>query len=529
MLLYILRRLGLMVLTIVGVMLITFVLFRVVAGDIAAANLGERATESKKAEWRHRHGYDMPLLGNVHRRLRLTDHTVGAGAFAAKDAGGGNAREALALVIEEQAATTIERPAAGPQPASAPASQPATEATTEASTQPADASEEEMPVLRTHQVLTGRYVFWPSRDTPVADLTKGLPLISPPRPKRAQAGAAQTRPDESASQPATAAATQAAPVEAPATEPASRPTTTSAPAPAAPQMLLHLADGSNLAVDLRDVATAGDLIDRINNLPGNDGRVTADFTEYTPWEFFNSQFFRHMKVSVTFDATSLKDEKKLTSIIKERAPASLAIQIPALAFEFIIGLSVACFVAYYRGTIWDKMGVFLSVLGMCIPFLAFMIYGQWAMFVIAPKYAYGTFYRANIYVPIAIMVIAGLGGMVRFYRTIILDEVGRDYVRTAKAKGLPLPAILFKHVLRNCMLPMLTSLILAIPFMIMGNLLVESYYGVPGLGDLLLTSITNRNEPVLNGLVFLTSLIYTVGILLTDISYAIFDPRIRLK
>ncbi|MFQ5454541.1 MAG: ABC transporter permease subunit, partial [Candidatus Zixiibacteriota bacterium] len=99
----------------------------------------------------------------------------------------------------------------------------------------------------------------------------------------------------------------------------------------------------------------------------------------------------------------------------------------------------------------------------------------------------------------------------------MLDETGRDYVRTARAKGVPLPAVMFRHILRNCMLPILTNLILAIPFLIMGSLLLETFFGIPGLGDLLLSSITNRDEPIVSGLTFLTALIYTVGILLTDI------------
>ncbi|MDP7288652.1 MAG: ABC transporter permease, partial [Phycisphaerae bacterium] len=146
----------------------------------------------------------------------------------------------------------------------------------------------------------------------------------------------------------------------------------------------------------------------------------------------------------------------------------------------------------------------------------------------APTRAYGLAYRSNVYLPIAIMVIAGLGGSVRFYRTVILDQVNRDYVRTARAKGASLPAVLFKHVLKNCMLPILTNLILALPFLIMGSLLVETYFGIPGLGDLLLSSINGRDEPVVNAMVFLTAIIYTTGVMLTDISYALFDPRIRL-
>ena len=94
---------------------------------------------------------------------------------------------------------------------------------------------------------------------------------------------------------------------------------------------------------------------------------------------------------------------------------------------------------------------------------------------------------------------------------------------------MPLPGVLFKHVLKNCMLPILTSLVMTIPFLMMGGLLVESFFGIPGLGDLMITSINDRNEPVLNGLVFLLSLIYVVSVLITDVCYAMFDPRIRLR
>ena len=199
-----------------------------------------------------------------------------------------------------------------------------------------------------------------------------------------------------------------------------------------------------------------------------------------------------------------------------------------MAVQFVLALAISVFVADFRGTSFDRAVVFLCVLGMCVPFLAYMMYGQQIMEQISPRHAYGIHDRVNIYVPIAIMVAASVGGMVRFYRAVILDETHRDYVRTAKAKGLPLPTILFKHVLRNCMLPILTNVILTIPFLIMGSLLVESFFGIPGLGNLMITSIANRDEPIMSGMVFLTAMVYSLGVLLTDISYALFDPRVRL-
>jgi peptide/nickel transport system permease protein len=246
--------------------------------------------------------------------------------------------------------------------------------------------------------------------------------------------------------------------------------------------------------------------------------------------FTETLFVKHLVDSVTFRARSFEGERNtLLAIIGERARYSLSITVPALALGFISAMVISCLVAYYRGTWVDQLGVFLGVLGMCIPVLAYMIVGQYIAFAIAPDIAYGVEPRTNIYVPVIIATVAGLGGAVRFYRTVILNEINQDYVRTARAKGVPLPSILFRHVLKNCMLPILTNLVLSIPFLILGSLLLESFFGIPGLGDLMVSSIRSRDVPIINGLTFLTALIYTLGLLLTDILYAVFDPRIRLQ
>ena len=437
---YILRRLAQSVLTVVGVMIVTFLLFRGIAGDIASPHVGARATEQQKADWRHRYGYDRPLLLNLHRRLLVTDLTDGRGSFTV-NAEAGTVADSLALI-------PMEEPAGG-------------------------------EAGRFSRTRMGRHVWQLSGDTAARELTGGKALVDD-KHQRAE-------------------------------------------------IRFVLADASTLTVDLFGAETAGAVIARINRHPENGGRVKAGISTWRMRDLLKSQFVDHLVKSATFQSRSLRNNQKLTEIIVERAPASLAITVPSLAIGWFLAMIISCLVAYYRGSLLDRAGVFLSVLGMCIPYLAFMIYGQWLMFAIAPRHAYGVFYRANVYVPIAITVIAGLGGSVRFYRTVILDEVHRDYVRTARAKGAPLTSVLFQHVLKNCMLPILTSLVLAIPFLMMGNLLAERYFGIPGLGDLLLSSINGYDEPILNGLVFLTALIYTVGLLVTDISYAVFDPRIRLQ
>ena len=252
---------------------------------------------------------------------------------------------------------------------------------------------------------------------------------------------------------------------------------------------------------------------------------------HAPWSkaFWDSQFVNHLVDSVTFGGRSFRTHERLRDIIAKRASYSLAISVPALAAGWVAAMVISLFVAYYRDTWLDRTGVFLSVLGMCVPFLAYMILGQWLVLKILPSAAWGLRHTTNIYVPVAIAVIASLGHNVRFYRTIILDEVRRDYVRTARAKGAPLPNILFGHVLKNCMLPILTNLVTAVPFLILGSLLLETFFGIPGLGEQMISSITNRDVPIIAGLTFLTAVIYVLGYLVTDILYAVFDPRVRLQ
>lgn len=436
---FILHRMMQSVWTILGVMVLTFLLFRVMAGDIAAVYVGDKGTEQDKATWRQRYGYDRPMLFNIHNRLRITDLTTGEDSLMIRDEEGGELADRLALVPPDTA-------------------------------------------RQSRSIRVGRFIRGMDRDTPIEELTG-----------------------------------QWSPKEGPAV------------------FRIDIASGGSILVDAKGITTCGQLLDLINAHPENhkpDGEgklVKADIAQWSLAGIADCQFVAHFKAAVLFQSRSLKDNQKLSTIIAERAPKSLALTVPAMAIGWLLGMVISCFVAYYRGRMIDKIGVFLSVLGMCVPFLAFMIYGQWLMFRIAPDHAFGLANRVNIYVPVIIMVIAGLGSSVRFYRTVILDEINRDYVRTAKAKGVSLPTILFKHVLKNCMLPILTNLILAIPFLVMGSLLVERYFGIPGLGDLMITSINDRDEPIMSGLVFLSALIYTAGVLITDLSYVVFDPRIRLK
>jgi peptide/nickel transport system permease protein len=134
-----------------------------------------------------------------------------------------------------------------------------------------------------------------------------------------------------------------------------------------------------------------------------------------------------------------------------------------------------------------------------------------------------------VILPVAVGVVGGIGSGSRWYRTIFLEEMGKDYVRTARAKGLAETAVMFKHVLKNGMIPILTGAVVVIPTLFMGALIAESFFGIPGLGSYTIDAIQAQDFSVVRSMVFLGSVLYILGLLLTDISYTLVDPRVRLE
>ncbi len=134
-----------------------------------------------------------------------------------------------------------------------------------------------------------------------------------------------------------------------------------------------------------------------------------------------------------------------------------------------------------------------------------------------------------LFLPVLVGVMSGIGSGARWYRTIFLEEMGRDYVRTARAKGLSETSVLFRHVLKNGMIPILTGAVVVIPLLFMGSLITESFFGIPGLGSYTIDAIQSQDFAIVRSMVFLGSVLYIAGLLLTDISYTLVDPRIRLE
>ena len=220
--------------------------------------------------------------------------------------------------------------------------------------------------------------------------------------------------------------------------------------------------------------------------------------------------------------------------IRRRMWASLAIAIPTLIIGLMVNITLAMTVAYYRATYLDIWGVVVCVFMMSISTLFYIIGGQWLfgkmlrLFPISGYDTGGNMLRF-VFLPVVIGVIGGIGGSVRFYRTIFLEEINKDYIRTARAKGLSEAKVLFKHGLKNAMIPILTNVVVAIPLLFMGSMVMENFFAIPGLGSFTIEAIYAQDFAIVRCMVYLSSILFILGLLLTDISYTIVDPRIRLE
>jgi len=197
-------------------------------------------------------------------------------------------------------------------------------------------------------------------------------------------------------------------------------------------------------------------------------------------------------------------------------------------------VSFALVLAFFRATYLDFWGVVACVAMMSISSLFYIIGGQYLVskiwhLVPISGYAGGLDAARFLILPVLISVAAGIGSSTRWYRTIFLEEIGKDYVRTARAKGLSEMAVLFRHVLKNAMIPILTGVVVVIPLLFLGSLLVESFFGIPGLGSYTIDAINAQDFAVVRSMVFIGSVLYIVGLLLTDLSYTLVDPRVRLQ
>ena len=247
----------------------------------------------------------------------------------------------------------------------------------------------------------------------------------------------------------------------------------------------------------------------------------------------NTIFYEKSVRLFAFDFGNADDGRSIRNEVSTRMWPSLAVQLPVLLVGLVVYVTFALLMAFFRATYIDFWGVVLCVAMMSISGLFYIIGGQylfskiWNLVPISGYSAGGAF--KFLVLPVAIGAFAGIGSSARWYRTIFLEEMGKDYVRTARAKGLSETTVMFRHVLKNGMIPILTGVVVVIPTLFLGALVMESFFGIPGLGSYTIDAIQAQDFSVVRSMVFLGSALYILGLLLTDISYTLVDPRVRLE
>jgi peptide/nickel transport system permease protein len=250
--------------------------------------------------------------------------------------------------------------------------------------------------------------------------------------------------------------------------------------------------------------------------------------------FTDTIFFDKSMRLFVFDFGNADDGRSIRHEISTRMWPSLAVQLPSFIVGLAINITFALLMAFFRATYLDFWGVVLCVAMMSISALFYIIGGQYVFsklwdLVPISGYASGLDGFKFLVLPVAIGAVYGIGAGARWYRTIFLEEMGKDYVRTARAKGLAESIVMFRHVLKNGLIPILTGAVVIIPSLFMGALITESFFGIPGLGSYTIDAIQAQDFSVVRSMVFLGSVLYIVGLLMTDISYTVADPRVRLE
>jgi peptide/nickel transport system permease protein len=244
----------------------------------------------------------------------------------------------------------------------------------------------------------------------------------------------------------------------------------------------------------------------------------------------------HFRRMLSFDfGTSDADDVPIAKRLREGVGPSLSLTLPLFAFGLLLGIPLALLVAFFRDTYIDRAGVVICVLLMSVSMLLYIIGGQYLLGKLLRWFPISGFDLAPevvvrfLALPVVVGVIAGLGDSVRFDRTVFVEETSKDYVRTARAKGAGEGRIMLRHVFRNGLIPILTQIVIAIPFLFQGSLLLESFFGIPGLGSITVDAINANDFATLRTMVFLGALLFVLGQILTDLSYALADPRVRLE
>jgi peptide/nickel transport system permease protein len=280
-----------------------------------------------------------------------------------------------------------------------------------------------------------------------------------------------------------------------------------------------------------------DVVDRWKVNHGYDKPLAVN-TAYGPanlQRYTNTLLFDHYRSMLTFDfGRSDVDDAPISKRLWQGAGPSLGLTVPLFTLGLLVGVTIALFVAFFRETYIDRSVLVLCMLAMSVAGLLYIIGGQYLIGMLLRWFPVSGFdpdpalAARFLALPVLIGVLTGFGADVRLYRTIFLEEIGRDYIRTARAKGCGEARTMVRHVLRNALIPILTNVVIQIPFLFTGALLLESFFGIPGLGTLTVDAIQGNDFATLRTMVFIGALLFILSQILTDISYTLVDPRLRL-
>jgi len=274
----------------------------------------------------------------------------------------------------------------------------------------------------------------------------------------------------------------------------------------------------------------------IEQWKANPGYDRPLWPSLTASGFDDNLLFDHYRRMLSFDfGHSDVDGVPIGERLARGAPASLALMLPLFLLETTLAIGIGLFVAVFRGTYIDRAGVFACVLAMSLPILLQIIGAQYLIAKLLSWFPLSGFawepdvIARFLALPVLVGVVSGIGSEVRFLRTVFVEETGRDYVRTARAKGASEMRVMLRHVLRNSLIPVLTRVLLTIPFLFTGSLVLEAFFGIPGLGSITVDAINANDFAMLRVMVFIGALAFVVTQIITDVSYALVDPRVRLE
>ena len=287
-------------------------------------------------------------------------------------------------------------------------------------------------------------------------------------------------------------------------------------------------------VQLGDKHVSQEAIDEWKDQRGYNKPLFINTRDNSEGLLTDTIFFDKSLRLFVFEFGKSDEGRMIGSDISERMWPSLALALPTFIIGITENIVFALFIVMFRASVFDTAAMVFCVALMSVSGVFYIFFGQyffaklWHLVPIS-GYLSGADAIRFLILPVIIGVISGIGGGTRLYRTLFLEEASKDYVRTARAKGVSESAVLFRHILPNGMIPILTSVVVVIPSLFMGSLLMESFFGIPGLGSYTLNAIQAQDFAIVRSMVFLGSVLYIIGLILTDISYTLVDPRVRLS